>query len=138
MQEVINQNKEAASRQTATAFSYEIKGCFRRFYSSTGLKIDEEWNEFEVTLVIGAVRGVGDRVGLNTVKAEKALHMLINEIPQAIGDMPECPNGTIEELCEFFAGLSQVFDSRSTRLLAVKLAESGTRSVVLNLSRREA
>ena len=138
MQEVIRQSDKTTGSQAAIAFSYEIKGCFGRFYSSTGLKIDEQWNEFEVTLVIGAVRGVGDRVGLNTDRAEKALHLLIAEIPQVIGEMPECPNGTIEELCEFFAGLSQVFDSRSTRLLAVKVAESGTRSVVLNLSRREA
>jgi hypothetical protein len=63
-------------------------------------------------------------------EAEKALSIFCSHIPEKINEMPECPNGTTEQLCHYFLSTIKFVDER-VKLLSVSVCENNNRETTL-------
>ncbi|MGF1491081.1 MAG: hypothetical protein ACFBSC_01230 [Microcoleaceae cyanobacterium] len=117
-------------QQTPTTFTYKISTGFRRQHCNPPLWFDLHFHDFVVTLVLKAICRPGDLYGIDMVDMENRLQAWSKQLPDVVNQHPDCPHGTTEELCSYFA---QIPLESHVCLLSVSVSESTHRTTTLTL-----
>lgn len=124
-------NTQFAKPGPVRIFEYEISAGFTRLHYNPPLWLDLHPHDFKVTLHLEAPCYPTDLYGLDMVEAENLLKLAIADLPPAINDSPDCPDGTTEQLCEYFAKIQ--FPDPEIRIKTVKVHECPERATILRL-----
>jgi 6-pyruvoyl-tetrahydropterin synthase len=109
-------------------YEYRIGAHFTRRHANPPLWTDLHEHTFHVTLELAAERPETGLYGLDMVALERRLNAWAEMLPPVLNDCPECPHGTTEELCHYFARLP--LEDHAV-LLSVAVAEVPERITVL-------
>lgn len=90
-------------------------------------------HDFRVVLHLRAARAGRDLFGLDMVEIEKLLKSTIDRLPEVVNDLEGYPNGTTEQLCEYFAHSIELRD-REVELVAISVSETPGRVTKLFLT----
>ena len=112
-------------------FEYEISADFTRLHYNPPLWLDLHPHDFKVTLHLESPCYATDLYGVDMVEAENLLKLAIADLPPGINDSPDCPDGTTEQLCLYFAKIQ--FPDPEIRIKAVKVYECPERATILRL-----
>ena len=127
------QNANANNNWQSLVFEYFISGNFYRQHSNPPLWTDYHYHDFQVTLQLKSVCNQKDLYGVDMIEAQKILDAVCQRLPNKINELPECANGTTEQLCLYFA--SQIkFNDPQVCLESVSVSETPERVTKLNLS----
>lgn len=124
-------NTQFSTSAPVIYFEYEISAGFTRLHCNPPLWTDLHPHDFKVTLHLEAPRYATDLYGMDMVEAENLLKLAIADLPPAINDSPDCPDGTTEQLCLYFAKMQ--FPDPEVRLKSVKVSECPERATILRL-----
>lgn len=112
----------------AIRYEYRIGVNFTRKHCNPPLWIDLHEHTFTVGLELSAIRPETGLFGLDMCAVEQTLGTWAEALPAVINDSRECPHGTTEELCHYFARIPL---PGHIRLLSITVAEVPQRVTVL-------
>ena len=112
-------------------FAYTIKANVRRQHTNPPIWHHLHYHQFEICLDLEATCHPGDLYGLDMVEVENQLHLWAEELPDVINEHPQCPYGTTEEMCLYFAKIP--LDS-AIQIIQVSVSETPNRVTSLKLN----
>ena len=86
-------------------FYYQIEQSFSRKHHNPPVWTQPHYHQFRVRLSLAAVKVPSNLYGLDMVEVEQMLRNHIEQLPDSINRHPDCPHGTTEELCAYFANI---------------------------------
>lgn len=123
----------SATAQTAkhpVTFDYLIAASFNRQHYNPPFWLDEHPHDFQVQLHLQAICRPEDLYGLDMVETQKGLQAWCDRLPERINDSPQCPLGTTEQLCLYFA---QIPLHEHIKIVSVSVSETPERITKLCL-----
>jgi 6-pyruvoyl tetrahydropterin synthase len=113
-------------------FEYLISSNFYRQHCNPPIWTNYHYHDFQVTLHLTSLCYSTDLYGVDMIEVEKILQDVCDRIPKIINELPECPEGTTEQLCIYFASVVQ-FPDPNIKIKAVSVSESPERVTKLSL-----
>ena len=113
--QVIPTNSQVYWRKIKSFFSpsfldYTIKSTFKRQHCNPPIWHDYHYHDFELTVELRSPCSENDLYGVDMVEAEKIINSITDVLPERINELKECPQGTTEQLCYYFAKLIKFSD----------------------------
>ncbi len=124
--DIYGQATETRNHWKSLIFEYLISAQFYRQHSNPPLWTDYHYHNFQVTLTLTSPCNKADLYGVDMIEAQKILEAVCEQIPSKVNELPECINGTTEQLCLYFA--SQVrFKDPQVQIKSVSVSETPER-----------
>lgn len=111
-------------------YHYQIEAQFERQHHNPPVWTEPHTHNFQVRLYISAIKVPSNLYGLDMVEVEQILRNHIEQLPSSINDHPECPHGTTEELCAYFASIQL---PTTVALTGVAVAECPERWTIIDV-----
>jgi 6-pyruvoyl-tetrahydropterin synthase len=124
-------SSEAQIHRGQIRYEYRIACHFTRKHCNPPLWNNLHEHTFSVVLELAANRPETGLFGLDMCVIEKSLIHWAEALPEVLNDCSQCPHGTTEELCHYFASLGL---EPHIELLSVSVSEAPERTTILRLS----
>lgn len=114
-------------------FAYVVSVDFTRKHCNPPIWTDYHSHDFRLVVELSSPCKKGDLYGVDMIEAEETIRQITGEIPLKINDLEECPNGTTEQLCKYFANKIQ-FSDRRIKIISISVSETPNRITKLCLN----
>ncbi len=105
---------------------------FTREHCNPPIWTDYHSHDFRLVVELSSLCFEGDLYGVDMIEVEELIKQIISKIPTKINELKECPNGTTEQLCKYFANKIK-FSDRCIKIKSISVSETPNRVTKLCL-----